>query len=459
MRPSDRPGAARTPTGAGGWVGRNVADLVRGVQAGWRWPEHRVAAVQRRTVHTLVVSQALGGLGTSVGIAVTALLAEEVSGSERLAGLAQTMQVLGAAVAAFLVARVMSRRGRRLGLVLGFVVGATGAALCVVSGVLGSFPVLLVGTTLLGSATAATNQSRYAATDLAVPRHRARALSMAVWATTVGAVAGPNLTGPAGRAGAALGLPSLTGPFLFGVAGMLGAAVVVALRMRPDPLLVAREIASDRGVVRTSAPAWPRVVAAVRTRPGVAAGASALALAHAVMIAVMVMTPLHMHHGGATLEVIGVVVSVHVLGMFAFAPVVGWACDRWGRPQVLSVGAVVLLVSMLLAGTSPAGASYRIGAGLFLLGLGWSLCTVAASTLLSESAPFDVRADVQGAADLAMGVAAAVAGAIGGVVVGSLGFDWLAVFGAVLVAGIATAAEVARRSSVGRPSEDEGLAL
>jgi MFS family permease len=442
-----------------GWLGGGASGFARGLYGGVRWPDHRVREVQRRTVRTLVVSQALGGLGMSIGIAVAALLAEDVSGSEKLAGLAQTMQVLGTAVASFLLAHLMSRSGRRRGLCTGYLLGAVGAVLCVVAGVVRSFPLLLVGATLLGSATAANNQSRYAATDLARPEHRARALSVVVWATTVGAVAGPNLTGSAGRAGRALGLPSLTGPFVFGALGMLVAALVVAVRLRPDPLLVAREAALSRGVSTRVSRSWPRVVEAVRTRPGVAAGVVALALAHGVMIAVMAMTPLHMHHGGADLEVIGVVISVHILGMFAFAPLVGMATDRFGRPAVLSAGALVLFAALLLAGTAPAGTSYRIGAGLFLLGLGWSLCTISASTLLSESAPLAARTDVQGAADLVMGLTGAAAGAVGGLVLGSFGYGPLTLFAGVLVTGVATAAEFARRSTRRGLRDEDGLAL
>jgi MFS family permease len=432
-----------------GWAGTSASGLARGVVGGVQWPEHRLERAQRHTLRTLVVSQATGGLGITIGIAVAAILAEELSGSARLAGLAQTMQVLGAAVASFLLAHLMGKHGRRQGLLLGYVLGVTGGLLCVASAVVESFAVLLVGATLLGSTTAANNQSRYAATDLAKPRRRASALSLVVWATTIGAVAGPNLTGPAGAAAGTLGLPPLAGPFLFGVAGMLVSAAVVGVFLRPDPLLVARAAAVETGQTRAvlAGTKWSRVREVARTRTGVAAGVSTLALAHAVMIAVMVMTPLHMHHGGAELEIIGVVVSAHVLGMFAFAPVVGWSADRFGRVPVMMAGALVLLVSVALSGTSPSGASWQIGAGLFLLGLGWSLCTVSASALLSESAPLDARTDVQGAADLVMGVVAAAAGVVAGVVMGSLGFLALNVFAALLVTGIVTASEFARRTS------------
>lgn len=447
-----------------GWVGETAAGLARGVSGGVRWPDHRVEQVQRHTLWTLVAAQGLGGLGITIGIAVASLLAVQVSGSTDLAGLAQTMQVLGAAIASFLLAHLMGRRGRRPGLTLGYLLGATGGALCVLAGVVRSFPLLLLGAMLLGSTTAANNQSRYAATDLAKPHRRARALSLVVWATTVGAVAGPNLTGLAGGVAHDLGLPRLTGPFLFGLVGMLAAAGVIGMFLRPDPLLVAREAAmgTGRSVVLTGTK-WSRVRDVVRGSTAVTAGIATLALAHAVMVAVMVMTPLHMHEGGAQLEIIGIVISAHVLGMFAFAPAVGWAADRFGRVAVMMAGALTLFASLALSGSSPSGASWRIGLGLFLLGLGWSLCTVAASTLLTESAPLDARTDVQGAADLVMGVVAAAAGALAGLVMGTFGFAALNVFAALMVTGVVTATEFARRAARGTtgggPPSQEPLAL
>ncbi|MGA9746635.1 MAG: MFS transporter [Nocardioides sp.] len=453
--------AARAGRRVAGWVGGGTRELAsglaRGVAGGMRWPDHEVRRVQRRTLGTLVVAQSLGGVGITIGIAVAAILAEDLSGSQSLAGLAQTMQVLGAAVASFLLARVMGVHGRRRGLVLGYVLGATGAGLAVVAGVVESFLVLLLGATLLGATTAANNQSRYAATDLAPPDRRGRSLALVVWATTFGAVAGPNLTGVAGRAARDLGLPGLTGPFLFGLLGILAAGAVIAIFLRPDPLLVAREAALARGGAATrTGTSWSRVREVVRQVPAVRAGVASLALAHAVMISVMVMTPLHMHHGGASLEIIGIVISVHVLGMFALAPVVGWGVDRFGRPPVLTAGAGVLFAALALSAASPEGASTLIGAGLFLLGLGWSLCTVAASTLLSEAAPLDARTDVQGAADLVMGVVAALAGVMAGVVMDGLGYVALNIFAALLVTGVATSAELARRTGRRTPDRDPG---
>jgi len=404
---------------------------------------HDVEAVQRRTIVTLMAAQVVGAAGITIGIATASLLARDLSGSEKLAGLSQTAQVLGTAVWAFLLARLMSRRGRRVGLVAGYLLGAAGAVLAVVAGVVGSMALLLVGAVLLGATSAANSGSRYAATDLAPAAHRARSLSTVVWATTIGAVAGPNLTGPAGAIARRLDIPELTGPFALGSVGMVAAALVVGVFLRPDPLLVAREAAG----LTTTLPrgtSWGRALAAVRERPVLAYAVAGLASAHAVMVSVMVMTPLHMEHGGAELRVIGFVISVHVLGMFAFAPVVGWLADRLGRPRVLAAGGFLLMISLGLCSDSPEGSSWQIFVGLLLLGLGWSFATIASSTLIADHAPLDARTDVQGVSDLVMGVTAAVAGGLAGVVVGVWGYAVLSLLSGVLVLAVLGAAAGAR---------------
>lgn len=406
---------------------------------------------QRRTVRVLVLTQAVGAVGITIGIATASLLARDLSGSEAQSGLAQTAQVLGAAVISFLLAPLMARHGRRRGLMTGYLVGACGGLLAVVAGVVGSMAVLLVGAVLLGAGSSANSAARYAATDLATDATRARSLSLVVWATTIGAVAGPNLSGPAGAFANTVDIPELTGPFALGAVGMLLAALVVGVLLRPDPLLLAQRLAADADLEAGRAPrpaggrsAWPRAMAAIREVPILGHAIAALALAHATMVGVMVMTPLHMEHGGSGLEVIGVVISVHVLGMFAFSPLVGVLADRVGRPPVLVAGGATLLVALLLCASAPTGMSWQVSTGLFLLGLGWSLVMVSASTLVAEHAPLEARTDVQGVSDLAMGLTAAVAGALAGVIVDVADYPALALASLVLVAGVlGTAARAA----------------
>jgi MFS family permease len=391
-----------------------------------------VDGIQRRTVRTLVTSQVVGGLGVSGGVAVGALLATAVLGSEDLAGFAQSAQVLGAAMLALPAARLSVARGRRVGLVFAYALGALGAALAIAAGQVGSFPLLLLGTALFGGGTTAGLQARFASTDLAPPSRRARTLSIVVWATTIGAVVGPNLVGPAGALARGIGIEPLAGPYLLGGVFLSLAGLVITLGLRPDPLVVARSL--------RSAPARPgrhsvirHGLAAARRSPRALLGLGAIVVAHTVMVSVMVMTPIHMQHGHATLELIGLVISVHVAGMFAFSPIMGWLADRVGRVPVIAGGGVTLLVAVVLSGTSHEGHSAALTAGLFLLGLGWSACLVAGSTLLTEGVPVADRPAVQGMSDLLMGLTAAAGGAVGGLVVGTLGYGVLNAMASALV--------------------------
>jgi MFS family permease len=423
-----------------------------------RSPE--VDALQRRTLRVLVASQALGGLGITIGIAVAAVLARDVSGSEALAGLMQTAQVVGTALASYLLARLMGRRGRRVGMVVGYLLGAAGALVCVLGGAVGSYPVLILGGLLLGATGATNYQTRYAATDLAAPDHRARAVATVMWATTFGAVAGPNLVGPAGTVAADLGLPRTTGPFLLSAVVVSLAALVGLALLRPDPLRTALALAAEEtadlpvetagsGSRRTKGPGFLDLA---RATPAIGWAVLAMSASHAVMVAVMVMTPLHMDHGGAELELIGLVISIHVLGMYFFSPAMGWIADHLGRTPLLGLGGVLLLAACALSGWSPEGGSVRIGVGLLLLGTGWSACTVAASTLLTDATPVVHRTRVQGTADLVMNLSAAVAGAAGGVVVEVSSYALLNVFAALLVSGVLVAAVRLRVRPAAMPS-------
>ncbi len=391
-------------------------------------------AVQRRTVGVLSAGVTLGGLGVTVGITVGGLLARDVAGTDSAAGLGQTAGVLGAAVIAVPLARISDRAGRRAGLSAGYAVAALGAVVTVVAAALSSLPLLLAGLFAFGAATACGLQARYAAADLARPERRGRDLSLVVWATTVGSVLGPNLAGPGGELGRTLGLPTLGGAFALSAAAFAVVAVGVVLFLRPDPLLLARRLGGGSSGSRPRQ-ATGAAVRAVWASPAGRLGLTSVVVSHSVMVGVMVMTPVHMGHAGGsagtTLRVIGVVISVHVAGMYLFSPLIGVLADRTGRTATVAIGGGLLLAAAALAGTAPPGAAVQLGAGLLLLGLGWSCGLIAGSTLVTESVSADLRPTAQGGTDLLMGLGAVLAGIVGG--------PLLAVGGFGLVAGVSAA--------------------
>jgi MFS family permease len=291
---------------------------------------------------------------------------------------------------------------------------------------------LLVGLTLTGAGSATNLQARFAATDLAQPRHRARHLSLVVWSTTIGAVLGPNLIEPGELIGASIGLPTLTGPFVFTVGAQVAAMLVYFFGLRPDPLLTALKNALPREGV-----APPRNgFATLRVNAMARYAVVSVAFSHATMVAMMSMTPVHLYGHGATLVIVGFALSLHIAGMYALSPVFGWIADRWGRVRTILFGQIILVASLLLAWIG-AESQVLVIVSVILLGLGWSASTIAGSTLVAESAPVDDRAGLQGVSDLLMNSTAAVFGALAGPVLALVGYSGLGVASLLLVAVVA----------------------
>ena len=404
--------------------------------------------LQRRTIRTLRISQVPGQAAVAGSVAVVSLLASDLLGSDRWAGLGGAAFTAGAAITAVPLAATMRRRGRRPGLVVAFTVASLGALITALGGQQRWFPVFIVGLVLFGAGQAATLQGRYVGADLALPSQRARAIAAIVWIGTIGAVLGPVLA-PAGRRVAeSFGLVDLIGPYLVAAALFALSAVIVFVRLRPDPLVVVggtdphadrarplRQLRVSFGEIRGSRPAM--------------LGLAAMAGSQAAMVAVMTMTPPHMKdHGHADLSAL--VIAVHILGMFGLAPVVGRFVDRVGPVTAIQWGAVVLgsgTVVSVVAGYVPV----LMFVGLFLLGFGWNIGLIAGTALLTASVRADSRVQVQGTGDLTMSMCGAVAALGSGFVKSSFGFHVLADTATVIAALILLAAW-AERARLRRPA-------
>ncbi|AZI58853.1 MFS transporter [Nakamurella antarctica] len=397
-----------------------------------QWRERPdIVAIQRRTVRILIAAQIVGGIGIGAGASLGALLAEQVTSSESWAGLARTCSTLGAAAIALPLASMASRRGRNKALGLGWALAAIGGVVLVLSAAFSNIPLLIMGMLMFGSGTATNLQSRYAATDLAKPAHRSRTLSIVVWSTTIGAVLGPNLSGPGVTVAEWFGLPDLSGGFLISAVVLSLGAAAMWIFMRPDPLVTAQHHAPDVPVNTRKQRSLSVTMKAISESAVTRLAFVVVVLGHTVMASVMTMTPVHMADHGASLNIIGLTISVHVFGMYGLSPVVGVISDRLGRIPAIMIGQACFVASALIAGMSGTS-NGMVMAGLFLLGLGWSFSLIAGSTLLGESVPSAIRPSVQGTGDMAMNVVAAVASGISGVVMAKWGFGGLNVIAGVL---------------------------
>ena len=417
------------------------------------------AGAHRRTLLLLVAVQVVGGLSVGASIPVGGLLAADLAGSTAWAGASAAAVTLGAALTAVPLSRIAARHGRRKSLVTGWSLAAVGASGVGLSAAVGSFALFLVGMLLFGAGLATSLQSRYAATDTSRPGRRARDLSTVVWATTVGAVVGPVVAAVAGRWALAVGAPQLAGPFAISACGAVIAALLLQGLLRPGRLgrIPPAGVPDDAPPAGEQSPVQhPERLAArlatlmrdARTRCAM----TATVLSHAVMVVLMSMVPIHLAHVGSDLTAIGTVLSMHLAGMYAAAPLFGWLTDRLGARSIIVVGQILLAGAVVLVAAGPR-AHVALAAGLVAAGLGWSASLIAASTMLTESVRDEDRPAAQGVSDTSMNLLGAVAVAGAGPVVHFLGFQPLAVLAGLLIPPVLVATRSATRSPTVSRSE------
>lgn len=401
-----------------------------------------LAKIQARTVRTLAIGQALGGFGFGSTLSVGAIMATELSGSAAWSGAAATLSTLGSAFVAIPLAHIAARRGRRYALAAGAGLAIIGAFGMILAATLRSFPIELVALFFLGAATAVGLQARFAAADIPTNRPKAKDISLVVWATTFGAVIGPNLIAPGEALGLSLGLPHLAGPFVLTIIAQTLSTGFFWFGLKPDPLILAQQISSTGKTIEKRK--LKEAAAIIRSKPVAAFGVVSIALSHMVMVSVMSMTPAHLSSEGHSLSDVGLTISLHVAGMYAFSPVVGVISDKLGARPTILMGQLILLISLAVSGFGASNFTLIV-IGLFLLGLGWSAGTVAGSALLSEELATDEKPIVQGFSDSLMSLSGAFGGAIAGTILTIYGFSGLNAAALVPVILIVMAAGYSRR--------------
>ena len=383
-------------------------------------PAERDRLVRRNTI-LLAFAQGFVQTTFPVMLVIGGPAASRLTGRDGAAGLLWGLYFLAAAAGAALIGRWMDRVGRRPGLIVSYVLVGAAAAAAALSIRAGSFAGLMASTIPFGVALGGANLGRGAVADMYPAERRGRAVGILLAAGTIGAVGSPLLAavieGAAGE-GSVL-------PWIVPIAGAFGALVCV-FAVRPDPRdLAVRDVVTDGEGGRS----WRELLRVPTFRTAVLAGA----VGQMAMVGVMGVTPTaldHAHHGGTT---ISLVISSHIAGMFALAPLIGRWMDRAGRRAALVAGCATSIAGALLAATE--ANAVVIGVGLVAIGLGWSATFLGATAVISDITAPNERAGALGFTDLLISLTSAAAGLAGGIVLESAGYGPLGVGLAVLVAG------------------------
>lgn len=420
------------------------------------------AVVQTHTVRVLLASQTSGGVGLVATYIVSALLAKDITGSATLATIAAACLSIGAALVSVPLSRVMAKKGRRAGLRMAYLVGVAGAACAVLAAITRNYPLLCLGVLGAGAGNAANLATRYAASDLAHEDRRARTISIIVWATTIGSTTGSVASGFASDFGNTIGLPDKAGSYLLSGLMFLIAAAIVEFFLRPDPLVVAGGIGQQ--TVDTTQPTPREAVRLIWNNPSARLAVGAMIVCQVTMVGVMALTPLHMDDGGQSQSAIGMMMAMHIWGMYAFSPLVGQLTDRIGSFPMLYISGGLCTWGAFWAALTPGDAKLGVFMGNFLIGLGWCFGVIAASSLIVSLFPIHQRVAVQGVGDSAMIGAGAVAGLSSGALYSVFDYRGVnyanAAFGIALIGGVAItyfAMRRSRRADAELPTEDDAV--
>jgi MFS family permease len=370
------------------------------------------AKLARKITWILFANQSLASAAFIAASTINSILGARLGGSAAYAGVPSGVYLLGGAFAASAWGYLMEKMGRRNSMVLGLLIGVLGSALVLYAISIRSLVVFLISMVFMGIANAAVALGRFAAAEVNLPERRGAAISNVVLGGTFGAIFGPLLVGPLGGVARSIGMDQLAGAYIITLVLFVIAAIVVFVGLRPDPRDLGREIAvqfpeeTPHGATRS--------IGEILRQPAALMAVTAMVLGQVVMVAIMVITSLHMSGHHHNLRDISAVISSHTFGMYAFSVLSGRLSDKWGRGRVILTGSVTLLLACITAPLSPD--VLPLAVALFLLGLGWNFCFVGGSALLADQLSPAERAKTQGTNDLLVGLASAT---------GSLGSGFL----------------------------------
>ena len=367
----------------------------------------REAAVRRNTI-LLGVAQGAASMTFPVLLIVGSVAASDLAGRDGIVGVVNAGYFLAAAGGALAFGRVMDRVGRRIPLAVSYLLLAIAGTGCGGAIAARSLVALLAFTALFGLAYGGSNLARAAVADMYAAEQRGRAVGLVLAAATIGAVGSPFvvafLRGFAERE--ALD-PDVVPWAVVPVVALV--AMVCALAVRPDPRSLATDDAETSGAVTVRRS--PREL--LRSRP-MRTAVLAAAVGQMAMVAVMGVTPVALEHHHASSTVVSGVISLHIVGMWAFSPFIGAALDRIGRRPVLLTAGAVSVVGAVIAGTD--AGSLLVAIGLFAIGLGWSGTFLGATAVISDLTEPRERAGALGFTDLVVSLSSAGAGLASGFV-------------------------------------------
>ncbi len=387
----------------------------------------RLVAPRLSDTGLLTLCQTLYQLAVSVDLTLTAIVGMRLAPTMALATFPLTLITLTGAVASAAAGMLVPRFGYRRVMLTGAGCAALGGGMSTLAVVSGSFPMLCVGTSLVGLHKATGAYYRYLAADRAAAGRRSRAL-----ATVLSGGVAAAIVGPLAAAGSVNVLPKPYAASYLMVATVctlalpLIAALSNATAAAPGARRQAAAAAAAAAGPATQAASTPAAQAATSTvdppapAPRAAPtplsealrsgafwdGTFALCVAGGVMTLLMAIGPLANAGAGHSMDQGAMIIQWHMIGMYAPSWVTGRMTTRLGPKRTALIGTMCLVLGAAV-GAQGTGMLWMMG-GLALIGIGWNVLYVAGSAFTVQSYPPGTGSRIQSAVE---GTSAAFAAA------------------------------------------------
>jgi MFS family permease len=375
----------------------------------------------KRNVAALAVCQGLLVTNNIAVISIGSLAGYMLAANKALSTLPATAYIASGALSTYPISLFMKHHGRRAGFTLGAAAGLLGALICTLAVAAGSFALFCLGTFIAGTYTASGGYYRFAAADAVGMGLKSRAISLVLAGGILGGILGPESS--------KLTKDWLPVTFMGSYAALMGFALIVIAVLRlvdlPTPSEQERSGAS-------------RPLASIARQPVFAVACLGAVTAYAVMNLLMGVTPLAMQMCALPYASAALVIEWHIIGMFAPALIAGSLVHRFGALRVMAAGLLTYLACVFAAVTGQSVLHFWMSGTL--LGIGWCLLYVGATTLLTDAYAPAEKAKTQGINDTLVFVVMATSNALSGAILYLYG--WNALNYSALPLLLATAAAV-----------------
>ena len=385
-----------------------------------------------RPVWMLSATQALCMSGSFLFVLLGGIIGSHLAPTPALATLPVSLLIAGLAASVVPAGALIHRFGRRSVFVGCALQAAAGCVLAGFAVATGRYWLFCAAAFLLGGNNAVVMQYRFAATEYVEPARASRAIAIVMTGALVAAWLGPEL---AVRTADLVPAAHYAGSFYAGSGLYLLAAILLTQ-------------IGDAAHAHAPEAAPPRRLAEIAAQPVYRVAVLAALASYTVMSFIMTATPISMHVVDGHDEVATArVIQVHLLAMYLPSLASGWIIAKFGERPVIVAGTLLMAVCVAIA-TYAGHSAMHYGWALGVLGLGWNLLFIAATTMLTKTYRMHERIQAQTLNDFLVFGAQAAASLLAGLAVTTIGWEQLNLATLpLLVAVLVATAAIGRRQA------------